>query len=296
MAASSNVLVFTAFEITPERRIDRLVRILPMMDGTTQTFVESSGSSNEQHSYPGLCFPITHVGKMLSGSTWYGKIIRMVKPDRLIAMGYDPATTRTKPIDVSIWQYELMKSMMLEKYGEQLWDIYLSNGAGKPSDRPTLYAMAIELKNLNTVIERYFATESQLVCSCCISSDTSIWNMPLERGGLRDVKDYICRKYPAEAAYYMSIKDIPSSEGIPDARLDELMKEMGAEIPLHAYDTLATVRNIQGDAKSIPATNIALSLMNAEHRYQTKGGTRRKPRRLTSRRKKRTRLTCSCTK
>ena len=221
-----------------DEKIKRNVIILPLLDGTTQTFLQSSGRSNPAKPYAGLYYPVTHVGVKADGTPWYGKIISV--PSALRARlnpVYCKETTCIKPMAVLQWQYDLMRDFVVA-HDEPLWSSLFdptSSRQGTPDEvadkRKKLFKASHWLHHFNEMLEQYFATEAQLVCSCCLSQH-SIWDTKFY-----PMKQFLLHKYPGAEAYYQAAELTPGKE-ITDAQLKDRMKKRGAEINPDAYETL----------------------------------------------------------
>ncbi len=228
--------------VVSEGDLDRNVKILQLLDGTTQTFLQSSGSSNPKKSYAGLYYPITHVGVKADGTPWYGKIISVsaASRDRLNPV-YCKETTCIKPMTVLQWQYDLMRDFVVA-HDEPLWDSLFdptSLWTGTPDEvaakRKKLFKLSAWLHHFNEMLEQYFATEAQLVCSCCLSSD-SIWDTKFY-----PMKQFLLVRHEGAEAYYQAAK-LTQGEKISDAQLKARMVERHAEIHPRAYEELPILR------------------------------------------------------
>ena len=242
---------YVVTETLPGEVIHRIVKILRLLDGETQAFLQSSGRSNSQKPYAGLYYPITHVGVKADGTPWYGKIISVSEASRArLNPVYCKESTCIKPMTVLKWQYELMRDFVVA-HDAPLWDLLFDPyGArqGTPEEvaakRKKLFKLSAWLHHFNEMLEQYFATEAQLVCSCCISSD-SIWETKFY-----PMKQFLLRKYPRAEAYYQAAADLEPSEQISDAQLKVRMVERHAEIPPTAYEELPILRIESSDDRT----------------------------------------------
>lgn len=235
--------------------LHRNVKILRLLDGETQTFLQSSGRSNPQKPYAGLYYPITHVGVKADGTPWYGKIISvpavnsMLSRDRLTSV-YCQETTCIKSMTVLKWQYELMRDFVVA-HDAPLWNFLFDSYSSRQgtaeevaTNRKKLFKVSAWLHHFNEMLEQYFATEAQLVCSCCLSDD-SIWDTTF-----LPMKQFLLHKYPHAEAYYQAAAELEPDEFISDEELKEHMVRRHAEIPPDAYEHLPVLRIEPEDDKT----------------------------------------------
>lgn len=233
----------------------RNVKILQLLDGETQTFLQSSGRSNPQKPYAGLYYPITHVGVKADGTPWYGKIISVpavnarLSRDRLTSV-YCQETTCIKSMTVLKWQYELMRDFVVA-HDAPLWNFLFDSYSARQgsaeevaNNRKKLFKLSVWLHHFNEMLEQYFATEAQLVCSCCLSLD-SIWDTTFY-----PMKQFLLHKYPHAEAYYQAAAELEPDEPISDEELKEHMGRRHAEISPDAYEHLPVLRIEPEDDKT----------------------------------------------
>jgi hypothetical protein len=237
--------------VVSEGDLDRNVKILQLLDGTTQTFLQSSGSSNPKKSYPGLYYPITHVGVKADGTPWYGKIISVPTASRpRLNPVYCNESTCIKPMTVLKWQYELMRDFVVA-HDKPLWDSLFDpygSRQGTPEEvaakRKKLFKLSAWLHHFNEMLEQYFATEAQLVCSCCLSQH-SIWDTKFY-----PMKQFLLVRHEGAEAYYQAAAELEPSEQINDTQLKTRMEERDATIPPTAYEELPILRIEPEDDKT----------------------------------------------
>jgi hypothetical protein len=237
-----------------EGAIQRHVFIIPLRDGTVQTFVESSGTSNTERervkSFPGLCYPISHITHDREGHLYYSKLTPVfIRNGEIDARGmerlgkmYNIDDIRVKQDRVFKWEFLLIRDFV-HHHDPELWECFMLPYKISTLKEPLRTEMKRKLFKLfhfailfHQMILQYFATEEQLVCSCVISSE-SVWNHDF-----LEMKEFLLRKHPS-AEMYRTVRT-RRVVTINDEQLMERRKYRNAEIPLDLYVTLRSADGI----------------------------------------------------
>jgi len=228
-----------------ERDLTRTIYILSIAGGRPQTFVESSGTSNQgSQSYPKLCYPISHITRKPDGSILYGKITpACIDNHRRTFLFKDPVLeARYAADDVCLkadlrlfkWQYFLIRDF-INYYDPFAWKwlMYSHIVSGHdPEIRDQVqrwfYKLFHHLRDFLDMSRQYFATEEQIVCSSALSAEGSIWDSP----GFIELREFIRQRDPALFDHYREIRDTHKQRGVPitDEELTERMKLRNAEL------------------------------------------------------------------
>jgi hypothetical protein len=195
--------------------------------GRFQTFVTSSGRSNKgARSYPGLCYPITHITTKMDEAgvrrRWYGKQqeLCLILGSRLgeyefrgigdLKSRYETDDLCLKPaIRLFKWQYFLFRDFV-RHYDPNAWDWLLNWPviSRQPPEisnqiKRVVYKLFHSIHYFREMSGQYFATEEQIVCSAALSLDDSPWSRP----ELIDLREFIRQRQPDLFAYYRALRD-----------------------------------------------------------------------------------------
>jgi hypothetical protein len=271
--------------IVGNRRIHRKIIIL-RVHGRFQTFLISSGKSNKgSHSYPGLCYPITHITTKIYGDgvrrRWYGKqssVCLMPDSKEYAFKPFHDMRHRFETDDLCLkpgnrlfkWQYFLFRDFV-RHYDPNAWDWLLnwshisrqSVEVGQQIKR-VLYKLVHSLQYFRKMSTQYFATEEQIVCSAALSLEDSAWGRP----ELIDLREFIRQRDPDLFTYYRAVRD---REGIVvteaflrrrmEARQAILLRRTGID-----YRTMLTERNPDlGTHDETHEQTILAQMLSAKH-------------------------------